>query len=115
MEDVQLQVYIGKVKNPRGKHQPTMMLSDIYGFRPLGTSPFALLAAYEFLQFWNGEAIGYPPGREKRTTWTEAGMDKRRQLEEECGGDERKYKAKLQEQQWKPGTDYEVRPSYDEE
>ena len=84
------QVYIGKVKNPRGKHQPTMMLSDIYGYRPLGTTPFALLAAFEFLQFWNGEAIGYPSGRELRTTWTEAGKEKRRQLKEVCGEDERR-------------------------
>ena len=48
---------------------------DLYGFRPLDGTPFSLLAPYEFLRYWQGEALT-PPRRDDpaaRTRWTEAG------------------------------------------
>ena len=48
---------------------------DIYGFRPLDDTPFSRLSPFEFLQYWNGEALA-PPWEwndSGRTEWTDDG------------------------------------------
>ncbi len=50
---------------------------DVYGFRPLQGTPFALLSPFEFLQFWQAEAL-VPPWdwlEDSRTEWTKEGRE----------------------------------------
>ena len=90
-----------------------MNIVDIYGFRPLGTSPFALLAPFEFLRFWKAEAIRLPFESKNHSTWTEAGEAECMRLKAECEPHRRRYYAKLREMEWLPGTHYEVRPPHE--
>ena len=114
--DIVCEVYLTKVHKPNTRCTSSKSLNEIYGFRPLGNSPFALLSAFEFLQHWDADAISYPSGKNRRTEWTEAGKYQRLKLKEECGDRTGLYRRKLQDYQWKPGTHYEVKtPTADDD
>ena len=48
---------------------------DLYAFRPLRGTPFAYLSPFEFLQYWDTEALTAPSWKDTnpRTEWTEQG------------------------------------------
>ena len=66
--DIVCEVYLTKVHKPDTRCTSSKSLNEIYGFRPLGNSPFALLSAFEFLQHWDADAISYPSGKKRGNT-----------------------------------------------
>ena len=79
MHQLEIQTYIPPTRKPSVRTNRTKANDkDIYGLRPL-TSPWKLLSAFEFFQFWESEPVmvptfyrnkAYPP----RSEWTEEGL-----------------------------------------
>ena len=76
MRGLASQTFVPPTKKPnfrsRGSKAPML---DIYAFRPLHGTPFALLSPFEFHQYWTAEALVAPSVFDKniRTKWTPAG------------------------------------------
>ena len=75
-----------KAPNRRSIHSKAPWV-DLYGFRPLGGKRFPLLSPFEFLMYWEGEALTAPKRGDAnpKTEWTAQGNEARRSVEGRAG------------------------------